>query len=102
MLLAENGQQGVELFRQNEDVRLVLLDLTMPVMGGEEAARYMHTIRHNVPILVSSGYNESEVARKFAGSRVAGFVRKPYTANALLERVIEVLGPSRTPSSVSR
>ena len=40
----------------------------MPVMGGEEAARFLHAIRQDVPILVSSGYNESEVARRFAGA----------------------------------
>ena len=78
MILAENGEQAVRVFREQANaIALVLLDLTMPVMGGEEAARYLHTIRHDVPILVSSGYNESEVARRFAGSRVSGYVRKP-------------------------
>jgi PAS domain S-box-containing protein len=93
VLLAENGQQGVEIFRDMaHEISLVLLDLTMPVMGGEEAARYMHAIRHDVPILVSSGYNESEIARRFAGSRVAGFVRKPYTASVLLDRIQAIVG----------
>jgi PAS domain S-box-containing protein len=93
VLLAENGQQAVEIFRQlSGEVSLVLLDLTMPVMGGEEAARFLHAIRHDVPILVSSGYNESEVARRFAGSRVAGYLRKPYTAAALLDRVKTIVG----------
>jgi PAS domain S-box-containing protein len=93
VLLAENGQQAVEVFRERApEISVVLLDLTMPVMGGEEAARYLHAIRHDVPILVSSGYNENEVARRFAGSRVAGYVRKPYTASTLLERIQAVAG----------
>jgi PAS domain S-box-containing protein len=93
VLLAENGQQAVEMFREHApEISLVLLDLTMPVMGGEEAVRYLHAIRHDVPILVSSGYNESEVVRRFAGSRVAGFARKPYTASALLDRIKAILG----------
>ena len=92
VLLAENGQQGVELFReQAHTISLILLDLTMPVMGGEEAARYLHAIRPDVPILVASGYNETEVARRFAGRRIAGFVRKPFTSNALLEKINSVL-----------
>ena len=45
-----------------------------------------------LPILVSSGYNENEVARRFAGSRVAGYVRKPYTSTILLERIKAVAG----------
>ena len=93
VLLAENGQQAVELFREHApEISVVLLDLTMPVMGGEEAARYLHAVRHDVPILVSSGYDENEVARRFAGSRVAGYVRKPYTASTLLERIQAVVG----------
>jgi PAS domain S-box-containing protein len=88
VLLAENGQEAIDIFRQRApEILLVLLDLTMPVMGGEEAARYLHAIRHDVPILISSGYPDNEVARRFSGSRVAGYVRKPYTAAALLERI---------------
>jgi CheY-like chemotaxis protein len=93
VIMAENGEEAVRLFREQSDaIALILLDLTMPVMGGEEAARYLHTIRHDVPILVSSGYNESEVARRFAGRRVAGYVRKPYTASALLSKIGAALG----------
>jgi PAS domain S-box-containing protein len=93
VLLAESGQQAVETFRDRAgDISLVLLDLVMPEMGGEEAARYLRAIRHDVPILVLSSYNESEVARRFAGSRVAGYVRKPYTASSLLERIQAIVG----------
>jgi len=93
VLLAENGQQAVDVFRdRSAEVSLILLDLTMPVMGGEEAARYLHAIRHDVPILVSSGYNENDVARRFSGSRVTGYVRKPYTAAVLLERIKAAVG----------
>jgi PAS domain S-box-containing protein len=93
VLLAENGQQAVEIFREvSDEISLVLLDLTMPIMGGEEAARFLHAIRHDIPILVSSGYNENEVARKFTGSRVAGYVRKPYTAGVLLDRIKAIVG----------
>jgi PAS domain S-box-containing protein len=88
VLAAENGQEAVNLFRERSaEISLILLDLTMPVMGGEEAARALQAIRQDVPILVLSGYNESEVARRFAGSRVAGVVRKPYTAASLVERI---------------
>ncbi len=93
VLMASDGREAVEVFRErSSEIALVLLDLTMPVMGGDEAARYLHTIRHDVPILVSSGYNESEVERRFAGSRVAGFVRKPYTPAALMQKIEAALG----------
>jgi PAS domain S-box-containing protein len=91
VLLAENGQEAVDIFREHAgEITAILLDLTMPVMDGEEAARYLHAIRPDVPILVSSGFDENVVARRFSGSRVAGYLRKPYTAKALLERIKSV------------
>jgi PAS domain S-box-containing protein len=93
VFLAEDGREAVELFRRHQaQIALVVLDLTMPAMDGEETARYLHTIRHDVPILVSSGYNESDVERRFAGSRVAGFVRKPYTPAQLMQKIEAALG----------
>lgn len=88
VLLAEDGQRAVDILRDRAaEISLVLLDLTMPVMGGEEAARYMRAIRHDLPILVSSGFNETEVLRRFAGLRVAGYLRKPYTSATLIDRI---------------
>lgn len=92
VLLAENGREAVDIFREHAgEVALVLLDLTMPVMSGEEAARYLRAIKHDIPILVSSGYPEGEVTRRFAGTRVRGYVRKPYTSAALLEKIQDAL-----------
>ncbi len=92
VLVAENGQQGVEVVRERApEISLVLLDMTMPVMSGEEAARFMRAIQHDIPILVSSGYNENDVARRFSGIRVAGYLRKPFTSAALMERIHAVL-----------
>jgi PAS domain S-box-containing protein len=88
VLVAGSGRQAVELFRQNgATIGLVLLDLTMPEMSGEEIARYLRAIRHDIPILISSGYPEDQVAHRFHGARVTGFVRKPYTAAQLDERI---------------
>jgi PAS domain S-box-containing protein len=88
VLLAENGQQAVELFRKRApEISLVLLDLTMPGMGGEETARFLRTVRHDVPILVLSGYPEEDVSRRFGATRVAGFLRKPFTSAQLAERI---------------
>lgn len=88
VLLAENGREAVDIFREHSgNIALVLLDLTMPVMSGDEAARYLRAIRHDVPILVSSGYPEGEVNRRFSGTRVRGYIRKPYTSALLVEKI---------------
>jgi len=60
-VLAENGREAVELYRVLADkIALILLDMTMPLMGGEETFRELKTIRPDVRVVLSSGYNEVE------------------------------------------
>src|ERR1035441_2324507 len=57
-LLAEDGRQALETYRREQGICLVLLDLTMPVMSGEETLRQLQAIDPDVCVLLSSGYNE--------------------------------------------
>ena len=93
VLLARNGAEGVELFKEHQDnIALAILDLAMPVMGGEEALERMKAIRAGIPVIISSGYGETEAARRFSGKDTAGFLQKPYTVNQLMEAIAVVLG----------
>jgi len=95
VLTAENGHEAVEIYRGMADrVAMVLLDMTMPVMGGEEALRHLKTINPGVRVLLSSGFNEVEAIRRFTGKGLAGFIQKPYTAATLAEKVRGVLNAS--------
>ncbi|HEV3198703.1 MAG TPA: PAS domain S-box protein [Bryobacteraceae bacterium] len=91
-LTAKDGASAVDVYRrQPDEIGLVLLDLTMPVMNGEEALRNMQMINPRVRVLLTSGYNEVEAVQRFSGKGLAGFIQKPYTAAALAEKVKEVL-----------
>jgi len=92
VLLAEDGQQAVELFRVLSDkISAVLLDMTMPIMDGEEAFSRMSAIKPDVKVILSSGYNEVEAVRRFTGKGLAGFIQKPYSSQALSDRLQAVL-----------
>lgn len=94
VLTAENGQRGVDLFEQYaSDIVAVVLDLTMPVVSGEEALRRLRSIQSDIPVILSSGYNEDEAVRRFEGLGLAGFLQKPYTAARLVEAVQAVSKP---------
>jgi CheY-like chemotaxis protein len=90
---AADGRAGVDLFRAMRDrISLVLLDLAMPVMGGEEAYRLIKEIRPDVRVILSSGYDEQEAMRRFAGTGIDSFIQKPYTAAGLAGAIKRVLG----------
>jgi CheY-like chemotaxis protein len=91
VLTAEDGQAGVDLFRNNADIiTAVVLDLMMPVMGGEDAFRLMNQMRPDIPIIVSTGYGDTSVHEQFSGA-LAGVIQKPFTAAMLVDMLAAVL-----------
>jgi two-component system cell cycle sensor histidine kinase/response regulator CckA len=100
VLTADNGLQGVELFREwQDDVEVVILDLAMPVMDGEEALWHLREIRPGVKVILSSGYSEIDATRRFSGKGLAGFLQKPYTARKLGETVRQALSAGKSASA---
>ncbi len=93
VMLAEDGIEGIELFRLHADaVDAVLLDLTMPRMNGEQVFYELRRIRPGVPIIISSGYDEQEALdRVGSDDGPAGFIQKPYQLNLLVERLRAVM-----------
>jgi PAS domain S-box-containing protein len=88
VLTANDGEEGVEVFRQHaHEIALVILDLTMPKMDGEQAFHAMHAIRSDVPILLTSGHSETEVVSRLSLYDLAGFIRKPYTRDTFIGEV---------------
>jgi two-component system cell cycle sensor histidine kinase/response regulator CckA len=78
-LEAADGEEALALFRQGPDqIDCVLLDLTMPKLDGVATFRAMRTIRPDVPVILSSGYSEQDVARRFDGEGLTGFLQKPF------------------------
>jgi signal transduction histidine kinase/CheY-like chemotaxis protein len=92
IVVAEGGREGVEVFRALANkVALVLLDLTMPDLNGEEVLRRLKQIRPDIKVVLSSGYNEMEVIQRFTGKGLAGFIQKPYASSGLTETVDRAL-----------
>jgi CheY-like chemotaxis protein len=88
VLIAANGLEALEVFREaSGEIALVLLDMTMPVMSGEETLAELRRVRPDVRVVVCSGYNELEAVRRFSGAGVEAFIQKPYTSAQLAEKV---------------
>ena len=91
VLTAANGQAGLQIFGEHRhEISLVILDLTMPVMGGAETLRGLRRINPEVVVIASSGYDERDASRHF-GSGIAAFLKKPYAAAALRQKVSMLL-----------
>ncbi len=86
VLTAVDGGDAINVFREHSDeVDAVMLDMTMPVMSGEETLAELQRLRPDVPVLLCSGYSEREVVDRVVGQAHAGFLKKPYEPAELVE-----------------
>jgi DNA-binding NtrC family response regulator len=75
-----------------DDIVLVLLDMTMPGLDGASTLRALRDTGAKAPIVLMSGFAEQEATRRVTGQEIAGFVQKPFRADALVKLVADVLG----------
>ncbi len=93
VLAAGDGVEALEMFQKNRDpITAVLLDLSMPKMGGEEVFKELRKLQPDIPVIMSSGYNEKDVTRRFVGKNLTGFVQKPYREANLMGILRQILG----------
>lgn len=91
-LVASDGQEALELYQvRRGEIVLVLLDVTMPDMDGEETLRQLQRLDTQVRVVMTSSYTEAEMAPRFTGQRRCGFLQKPYTLEALTQCLREAL-----------
>ena len=92
VLLARDGREGVDLFRSHADeIRAVVLDRTMPDIGGEDAFDEIRRIRPDVRIMLISGYSEERAAWHFIDKGLDAFLHKPFEPRVLLERIRRIV-----------
>ncbi|HKB00590.1 MAG TPA: PAS domain S-box protein [Gemmataceae bacterium] len=95
VLLAGDGQEAVDLYRKHkEEIAVVVLDLTMPLMTGQEALRELKKIDPGVRALYASGYSADSIEGADAGE-VVGFLQKPYRPDELVATVRSAIDQAR-------
>jgi two-component system, cell cycle sensor histidine kinase and response regulator CckA len=95
VLLAANGLEAIQMVETHPEVAIVLLDLTMPVMTGEEAIDLIVKANPRVQVIVSTGYGQREAAARFSRKHVHGFLHKPYTSKQLADKIESLVGPAK-------
>jgi two-component system, cell cycle sensor histidine kinase and response regulator CckA len=86
VMQAQDGRRAAELLSQHgERIRIVLLDLTMPGMSGEQTLRALKAVRPAVKVIVLTGYAEDEARLRFVQGELAGFLTKPFIRDELIE-----------------
>lgn len=92
LLTANDGKGAIQVFEENKDtIALVILDMVMPDMDGEEAYRRMREIRPDLKVLFASGYYVVEQAQSLLKDGASDFLQKPFNMQQLSTKVRNML-----------
>ena len=99
-IVADNGEHALRLFRENvEQVKLVILDVTMPLLTGPDAYDKMSAIRPGVPVIFTTGHAQEVAALNARMEAGATFLSKPYAPHTLSQAVRDTLDRERQRNS---
>lgn len=88
VITAKDGFQAIDIYRKlGEQIALIILDFTMPVMDGADVFNELLQINPQAPVVLSSGFAEQERLRGMLSRGLRGFIPKPYTQQKLLTQV---------------
>jgi CheY-like chemotaxis protein len=91
-IVARDGREAIKMFEQHaKEIDVVLLDLTMPHLNGEEVFRELRRMNPAVRVILTSGYSEEDAMSRFAGKGLVDFIQKPYRPGSLIAAVRSAL-----------
>ncbi len=91
VILASDGEEAVRLFAQNKDViELILMDLSMPKMTGDQAAKEIRKLSSHCPIVICTGHVTNELKQTASSLAIARILKKPFEVKCLKEVLTEL------------
>ena len=93
VLIAQNGNEAVQIYKgMAHQIDFLILDMIMPGMGGGKTFDLIKEIDSDIKVLLSSGYSLDGEAAEILRRGCNGFIQKPYTLEALSDKINSILG----------
>lgn len=96
LLHAPNGNEAVEICKNNPDIMLVLMDLKMPGMDGFKAMEEIRKFRPELPIIAETAYADPADIEKAYTSGCNDYITKPVKRAILLEKIVTLLNKAES------
>jgi len=98
---ASNGEEGLSLIR-NEVFNLVVTDMKMPKLRGDELAKAISQFNPEIPVIIMTAYGEVGEAVKLMQDGIFHYVTKPFDVEELMGRIRKALDRHRTTTEVKQ
>ena len=92
ILWAKNGEEAISLYKSNDSIDLIMMDLKMPVMNGIDATIEIKKIDNQIPVIAVTAYALAEDREKCMRSGFDEYVTKPVNREQLLSVTYKLLG----------
>jgi CheY-like chemotaxis protein len=89
---ARNGNEAIELCKANQTINLVLMDLKMPIISGQDAAIEIKAFRPGLPIIAQTAYATQQEIDKYSGSHFNEYITKPINEAEFRQKIMKYLG----------
>ena len=92
VISASNAKDALELYEKHRDeIRLVLLDLIMPEIGGKQCLEALRNMDPNVKVLVLTGYTKRGMTQELKDAGAIDFILKPFDMSLLLVKIRKII-----------
>jgi signal transduction histidine kinase/CheY-like chemotaxis protein len=92
VMKAADGYEAIEIFKKHQqNIDLVILDMIMPGIKGDEVLKTLREIRDDIKIIISSGFMSEEQRERLKEFRVDGFLDKPYKDKDVIRSIVKIL-----------
>ncbi|MCF7810541.1 response regulator [bacterium] len=92
VITAPGGLEGIEIYKQDNDISLVIIDLTMPDIPGIETLKRIIKINPSQKVMMASGYDSTESAQEAIDLGACYFMEKPFDIEKLFEVIRNIIG----------
>ena len=95
ILKAVNGQQAVDICRENTNIDLVFMDIKMPIMDGFQAFKIINSFNPGLPIIAQTAHSSSEDKEKIMQMGFTNYITKPLDKEKVFEILNDVFNPEK-------
>ncbi|QOY54212.1 PAS domain S-box protein [Candidatus Sulfurimonas marisnigri] len=92
LFIAYNGEEGIDLFKQNKP-EIIITDIQMPIMNGIEMINIIRQNNKDIPIVVTTAFNESDYLLQAINLHVDAYLIKPLNLKEFMESIGKIVEP---------
>ena len=87
LLFAREGKTAIQMCKDNPDIDIILMDIQLPVMDGQEAADEIRKINRDIVMIAQTAYAMSDDRERYLSSGFDDYISKPITPSELMELI---------------